>query len=503
MLLSGCEKKTESVYMDDPWPYGVTYEIFVQSFADSNGDGIGDIPGMTAKLDYLADLGVQGVWLMPISPSPSYHKYDVTDYRGIHPDYGTMDDFKRFVSEAHKRNIRVIIDLVVNHTSSEHPWFKSAAADKYSRYRDYYIWANFDSIQNEISKKEVTLDSDNITQWHPSEGNEKYYYGFFWGGMPDLNFDNQEVRKEITDIGRFWLEEIGVDGFRLDAARHIYPDDQAEASHDWWIEFGEAMRSINPDVYMVGEVWGDYSETAPYLKGLPSMFNFDFWRGIEKTLQEEQNQGVIDDLIEAQTYFAEVNPDYVDAIFVNNHDQNRLLSNIGGDPQKAKLAMSILLTLKGMPYLYYGDEIGMLGKKPDPEIREPFLWDSSTSAKEQTTWIAGKNSNDSTVVPLSIQKDDPNSIYTHVKKLIKTRTSEPALQYGKMTPLTLPEDLMGYSRKTANEQIVVIHNLSGDEVDIDMSDYDGWEMLFVTGGTVHSQGSLPAYGSIILKESTR
>ena len=144
MLLSGCEKKTESVYMDDPWPYGVTYEIFVQSFADSNGDGIGDIPGMTAKLDYLADLGVQGVWLMPISPSPSYHKYDVTDYRGIHPDYGTMDDFKRFVSEAHKRNIRVIIDLVVNHTSSEHPWFKPAAADKYSRYRDYYIWANFD-----------------------------------------------------------------------------------------------------------------------------------------------------------------------------------------------------------------------------------------------------------------------------------------------------------------------------------------------------------------------
>ena len=168
----------------DPWPLGVMYEIFVQSFADSDNDGIGDIRGMTAKLDYLRDLGIQGVWLMPISPSPSYHKYDVTDYYGIHPDYGTVEDFKLFVEEAHKRNIRVVIDLVVNHSSSKHPWFQSAVSDPESSYRDYYVWADPDSIKEQIAKKTVTLDSDNITQWHPSSGNEDYYYGFFWGGMP-------------------------------------------------------------------------------------------------------------------------------------------------------------------------------------------------------------------------------------------------------------------------------------------------------------------------------
>lgn len=189
------------------WPHAVTYEIFVQSFYDSNGDGVGDINGMTSQLDYLKDLQIEAVWLMPIGPSPSYHKYDITDYRDIHPDYGTMDDFKNFVRQAHQRDIKVVIDLVINHTSSEHPWFEAAVTDKNSPYRNYYVWAYEDSIKERIAKKEVTLDSDNITQWHKSEGNDQLYYGFFYGGMPDLNFDNPKVREEVKDIGRFWLEK--------------------------------------------------------------------------------------------------------------------------------------------------------------------------------------------------------------------------------------------------------------------------------------------------------
>ena len=182
----------ESPPLTSNWPNGVTYEIFVQSFADSDGDGIGDINGMTGKLDYLLDLGIGAVWLMPISPSPSYHKYDVTDYKGIHPDYGTMDDFKKFVEEAHEKNIKVIIDLVVNHTASGHPWFIEASSSPENPYRDYYVWADKDSIADQLAKKEISQDSDNITQWHAVNGDttKEHYYGFFWGGMPDLNFDN-------------------------------------------------------------------------------------------------------------------------------------------------------------------------------------------------------------------------------------------------------------------------------------------------------------------------
>ncbi|MDX1629785.1 MAG: alpha-amylase family glycosyl hydrolase, partial [Fulvivirga sp.] len=190
---------------DNPHQNEIAYEIFVQSFADTDGDSIGDINGMTKKLDYLQQLGVSMVWLMPIMPSPSYHKYDVTNYKAIHPDYGTMDEFKSFVSKAHATGIRVIIDLIINHTSSQHPWFIKAIKNPESKYRDYYVWADKDSIATQIAKKEVTLDSDNLTQWHAVDGDttSKHYYGFFWGGMPDLNFDHPAVRKEIYEIGRF------------------------------------------------------------------------------------------------------------------------------------------------------------------------------------------------------------------------------------------------------------------------------------------------------------
>ena len=183
-----CEGRKEKGVVS--WPYGVKYEIFVQSFADGNDDGIGDFKGLTAKLDYLSDLGINGIWLMPIMNSPTYHKYDVTDYKSIHPDYGTEEDFKHFVEEAHKRNIKVIVDLILNHTGSDHPWFQAAMLDKKSPYRDYYVWARKDSIRAQISKKTTSLDSDNITQWHPVNGDtlSEHYYGFFWGGMPDLEF---------------------------------------------------------------------------------------------------------------------------------------------------------------------------------------------------------------------------------------------------------------------------------------------------------------------------
>ncbi|MEO1807994.1 MAG: alpha-amylase family glycosyl hydrolase, partial [Bacteroidota bacterium] len=162
------------------WPNGVTYEIFVQSFYDTDGDSIGDFNGITEKLDYLADLGIEAIWLMPISPSPSYHKYDVTDYRDVHPDYGTMSDFKRMVEQAHRRNIKVVMDLVINHSSSEHPWFIESRKGPDNPYREYYVWRDYEEVKDEISKKTISLDSDNITQWHPNGDDAERYYGFFY-----------------------------------------------------------------------------------------------------------------------------------------------------------------------------------------------------------------------------------------------------------------------------------------------------------------------------------
>ncbi len=503
-LLFACSqpKPVEQVAQQKIWPNGIMYEIFVQSFADSNGDGIGDFNGMTSKLDYLQDLGIQGIWLMPIGPSPSYHKYDVTDYYGVHPDYGTMDDFKHFVAEAHKRNIKVVMDFVVNHSSSEHPWFLDAKADKNSQYRDYYVWASIDSIQDQLSKKEITLDSDNITQWHQSGSGNEYYYGFFYGGMPDLNYDNPKVRAEMINAGNFWLKEVGVDGFRLDAAKHIFPDEQAEKSHAWWIEFGDAMRNVKPDVYLVGEVWGNAELVGPYLKGLPSMFNFDFHHAINDLMRTEKNNGIIENLINTRGVYGNIQPNYMDAIFVNNHDQNRLISNVDNSLAKNKLAAAILLTLPGTPYIYYGDEIGMLGKKPDEMIREPFLWDYVDKDSLRTKWIEPVNSNDSTVVPLALQIKDSNSTCHFFKAWIGNRNGQQVLLEGDLKSIDLSDKLLGYVRTLGDDRVVVIHNLTGDEVDISLSSLNCTDVEFYFGEEPkmkHAILVLNPYQSIVLK----
>jgi len=500
------------------WPQGIKYEIFVQSYADSNGDGIGDIPGMTSKLDYLQELRVNGIWLMPINPSPSYHKYDVVDYKGIHPDYGTLDDFKTFVEEAHRRGIKVIMDLIVNHTSSDHPWFKESRSSVNSPYRDYYVWRMKDDILEEIEKKEVTMDSDNITQWHQNEqdDSEELFYGFFHGGMPDLNFDNPKVRQEIFDIGKFWLEDIGVDGFRLDAAKHIYPDDRAEDNHAWWVEFRTEMQKYNPDVYLVGEVWADAETVAPFLKGLPSLFNFDLAFSLLATAQEGRSisaeisgpnwieiegENLLSGFIETRNKYLDVNPNFQDAIFLSNHDQNRSLSFLNGDVKKAKLAASLMFTLPGLPYIYYGEEIGMLGQKPDPNIREPFLWDIREADQQRATWIEPRFSTDTTVTPLAVQMKDRSSLYMHYKHWISLRNQSKALSEGSIESLEMDtQEVVAFRRKTDNETLMVYHNLSQQEKILNAPENKD-KVFYATMGSELQNGKirLLPFGSLILK----
>lgn len=454
----------QSFVLAGNWPYAVTYEIFVQSFCDSDGDGIGDFQGLTSKLDYLQDLGIEAVWLMPINPSPSYHKYDVTDYKDIHPDYGTLSDFKNFLNEAHRRNIKVVMDLVINHTARDHPWFQEAISDSISEYRDYYVWANKDSIASQIAKKEVSLDSDNITQWHPVEGDPEHYYGFFWGGMPDLNFDNPSVQEKIFEIGRFWLEDVGVDGFRLDAAKHIFPDERATDNHQWWITFREEMEKVNPNVQLIGEVWSDAETVAPYLKGLPTLFNFDIGYEIINAVNTENGQSLVTRHKKIRDFYNSVTDEFVDATFITNHDQNRVMSSLNANQNKAKMAASLLLTLPGSPYIYYGEEIGMQGMKPDEHIREPFNWESG-SASCETTWLKPQHTTEESVVALEVQRSDSASIFQHYKDLILARNNHPILTYGEigLVRKNLPGTASFY-RIYNEDSLFVVHNLTAAPV---------------------------------------
>ncbi|WP_207426636.1 alpha-amylase family glycosyl hydrolase [Pedobacter sp. SYSU D00535] len=485
------------------WPRGVTYEIFVQAFADSDNDGIGDIRGMTARLDYLKALGVEGVWLMPINPSPSYHKYDVTNYYDIHPDYGTLDDFKTFIREAHKRNIKVVMDLVLNHSSSQHPWFLEAKAKKDSPYRNYFVWAHKDDPQVQTKGKIIAGDSDNVNRWNKLDDSDYLYYSYFGGGMPDLNYDNPDLREEVFKIGRFWMSEVGVDGFRLDAARHIFPDDRAKDNHRWWVYFRNEMQKVNKEVYLVGEVWAPAEVVGPYMQGLPALFNFDMGGAIINAVNSARADSLVFKHRKIRSFYQSVNPAYVDATFLTNHDQNRIMSSVNNNIDKAKMAAALLLTLPGSPYLYYGEELGMRGKKPDEYIREPFLWDVAMKDKVRSKWISPRYSTDSTVVPASRQMADKSSLYNHYKALIQLRNNSQALSYGEVEALeTGYPEVCAFVRMTEQESVLVLHNLSSQEKTVQLpstySVYSKVEFKNKKASVRNRLVQLPAYSSLVL-----
>ncbi|NBB19838.1 DUF3459 domain-containing protein [Runella sp. CRIBMP] len=446
----------------------ICYEIFVRSFCDSNGDNIGDLNGITSKLDYLQDLGVEALWLSPILLSPSYHKYDVVDYYAIDPEYGTLDDFKRLLSEAHARGIRIIMDLVINHTSANHPWFQESVKGKDSPYRSFYTWKSPEDIERlGIATREVTPDTWDRNPWHKWRQNTEKYYGLFWKGMPDLNCDHQPVRQAIYEIGRYWLN-LGVDGFRLDAARHIYPEWEEYKNYDFWVEFRTEMQKANPDVYLVGEVWTAAENIAPYFKGLTANFNFDLSLAIQKIVAKERDMGQLAaTLAGTRAVFFQTSPQFIDAIMLTNHDQVRIGSVMGGNLNRLKVAANLLLTLPGQPYLYYGEELGMLGKKPDEYIREPFLWDYREKDPHRARWMQPKYNKSNTVVPLAGQIIDSNSLYNHYKRLIQLRKSQPTLAdiHGDIEPLPNEDPrLVAFIRKSNGQAVWVIHNVSAKSV---------------------------------------
>ncbi|GAB3494246.1 alpha-amylase family glycosyl hydrolase [Spirosoma knui] len=491
---------------------GVHYEIFVRSFADSNGDGIGDLNGVTNNLDYLKELGVSAIWLMPINPSPTYHKYDVTDYYGIDPEYGTMDDFKRLLAEAHRRGIAVLIDLVIHHTSLEHKWFLEAKKGPNNPYWHYYKWLKLEEIKaRNLATRDITADSGERNPWHavPGVTYPERYYGMFWKGMPDLNFDHRPVRDEVFKIARYWLQEVGIDGFRLDAARHLYRDFEEPKNYAFWEEFGREVDAIKPGAYTVGEVWTRPERIAPYFRGLKANFNFDLQLLIAEVVgNEDDTEDMLTFLDYVQKAFAEVNPQFIDALILSNHDQNRIGSVLKGNPNHLKVAANLLFTLPGLPYLYYGEEIGMLGQKPDEYIREPFLWNVRAKDQQRTRWRRGKYSTSRTVRPLAEQRTDPNSLFNHYKHLITYRNGHPVLN-DNMSRLQLTgirqKGIIAFARQRADgERVLVVHNVTGKPINVVFSPDEAWCQRIVfetTPGSLFKSDriTVPAYSCVVME----
>jgi alpha-amylase len=449
------------------WARGaVFYEVFVRSFADSNGDGVGDLNGLTGKLDYLRELGVEGLWLMPIFESPSYHGYDVVDYEKVDAEYGTAEDFDRLVREAHRRGIRIVLDFVINHTSVQHPWFVESASVPGSPKREWYVWRKDDPGWTQPWGKGPT--------WHPR--GEAFYYGIFWSGMPDLNFRNPEVRAEMKRLASLWLER-GVDGFRLDAARHITEKGAGDAQNDtpethaFWREFSAHVRSVRPEALLVGEVWSDTEKIIPYygaakrLPGgdeLPMLFNFPLAEAMLESLRSGDASRLSAGLTEVSTAYPR---GVLSAPFLANHDQTRIATRLEDHAGRLRAAAAVLLTVPGTPFLYYGEEIGLLNgprEEGDPGKRRPMPWDGSeqggfTTGKPWRPFVEGWSTRN-----VAAQLGDTGSLLHRYRLLTHVRRASPALRLGTLRPLPRSDgapSMVAFLRESEGERVLVVHNI--------------------------------------------
>jgi len=485
--------------------YRTTYEIFVYSFADSDNDGIGDLQGVISKLDYIEDMGFNQIWLMPVSPSGTYHKYDVDDYMAIDPAYGTMDDFDELISKCREKNINVIIDLVLNHTSVNHPWFKAAwdylkelpsdwgPSSDYCPYFDYYNFSR-----------------DAQDGYAPLEGTNWYYEARFWSGMPDLNLGSERVRKEISDIMKFWIDH-GVAGFRLDAVTSYYTGNN-EMSTDflkWLVSEGKSLKN---DCYFVGEGWTDRNTFAGYYaSGIDSMFDFSFANNegvIASVLKGADAKAYGQAQVNEQELFSSINEKYINAPFYTNHDMARSAGyyvNDGG--RKVKMAGAMNLLMSGNAFVYYGEELGMKGSGKDENKRAPMYWSSDPEAEGMCDGPADMDEVKMVWPSYEEQKDDDTSILNYYRQAIKIRNAFKSVSHG---TVTMADDLSSasicaYTKEYEGEKVLLVLNTTENEEDVNLSAYSefntlkavlntGEEEITFKDGTLH----MPAFSIAVL-----
>ena len=515
-LLCSCVNSGTPAISDN---YRTYYEIFVRSFYDSDNNGIGDLKGVLQKFDYLNDgngsskksLNVGGIWLMPIMPSPSYHKYDITNYYAIDPQYGSMADFDALAAKCKEKNVALILDLVLNHTSSENKWFQSACVSigippcgqKVCKYKElcrahnpYCKYYNFTQVP-QTGYAQVPLYSD----W--------YYECRFVDTMPDLNLDEPLVRAEIVKIMKFWLDK-GVAGFRLDATTSYFTgNNEKNTAFLKWLKT-EASK-INKNCYFVGEAWstaGDIEEL--YGSGIDSFFNFPFSQigGLFiPAVRSENGSGVAEKLQNWQTDLLKINPKSIDAVFLTNHDNGRSSGMLNRDTNMEKMAAALYMLTPGNSFIYYGEEVGMTGSGRDENKRLPMLWSVSDktgipNAPPNAEYFAQPDKG------VAEQLKDKSSLLNYYIQLIRIKNQNPEIARGVLKAITVQNaGIVAYSVKYNSSTLYVIHNLSTRPVTLTFSkDQYGYKKIIdnlsVSGEKATLKGdtlTMPARSSVIIK----
>ncbi len=499
----------------------VLYELYIRAFRDSDGDGHGDIRGVIDKLDYLKSLGIDAIWLLPMFPSPLRDDgYDVADFYSIHPTYGDLDDLKELVAEVHKRGMKVIGELVLNHTSSEHPWFIESRSSRDNPKRDWYVWSDTD--EKYAGTRVIFTDTED-SNWTYDEQTGQYYWHRFFSHQPDLNYDHPDVQQEMKDVVRFWLE-LGLDGFRMDAIPYLFEregtnNENIKETHDFLKELRGYVDSIKPGTFLLGEVNQWPEDTLPYFGDgtdeMPLLFHFPVMPRLYKAVAEGKRDGVV--------WIMDETPDIPDTcqwvVFLRNHDEltlemvteeerafmyqtyapdpnmkmnvgirRRLAPLLEGDARRIKLLNSMLMTLPGTPIIYYGDEIGMgdnIALYDRNGVRTPMQWNTAENAdfSEADTLYAPVINDDVygyEQVNVAAQEDDLNSLLNWTRELVKTRKQHRALGRGHFEILE-PENhailpfLNHYEAEGERDTVLALHNLTDQtqSVTLDLARFAG------------------------------
>jgi alpha-glucosidase len=541
------------------WQHAVFYEIYPRSFKDSDGDGIGDLNGITSKLDYLAGLGIDAVWITPFYPSPQVDfGYDVSDYEAIDPQFGTLADFDRLVTEAHKRGIKIIIDYVLNHTSDQHAFFKASRSSRSSPYRDWYIWRDPKPTGGPPNNWSSSFGP---VAWTLDEKTGQYYYHRFYREQPDLNWRNPAVERRMFETVRFWLDR-GVDGFRLDAVNYLFEDPQlrdnpvlpelrpgSTTEHQQELKYNRDLPEIHPvmirlrsftDRYdpnrlLIGEAYVPKWEEmiryyGPRNNELQLPFNFFLLMGkVKTTLDAALFRSVINDSEKAlqgrwTTYV------------LSNHDNPRHYDRYGDgrhNDEIAKLMATMLLTLRGSPFLYYGEEIGMQTTEPQTieEVQDPVgkrYWPANKGRDGERTpmqWDATAQAGFTTGRPwlkipatasernVAVEEGDASSILNFYRRLISLRRRSPALLDGDYLSTGNDPHIFAYRRRTPAQTMLVALNMSGESRSLPLDanvlgPATGWRVVFSnraarTGSEVKESLPLAPFEAVIVEANRK
>ena len=510
------------------WHSSVVYQIYPRSFNDSNGDGIGDINGIREKLDYLKELGIDVIWLSPVYKSPNDDNgYDISDYCDIMDEFGTMDDMEKLLKEANEKGIKILMDLVVNHTSDEHKWFIEAKKSKDNKFRDYYIWR--DPVNGHEPNNLGSCFSGSA--WQYDESTDQYYLHLFSKKQPDLNWENENVRNEVYKMMNFWIDK-GIGGFRMDVIDLIgkVPDEMITGNgpklHDYLQEMNKAALEGH-DLLTVGETWGATPEIAklysnPKRKELSMVFQFEHI-GLDQIEGKEKWDVKPLDLLDLKKVLSkwqtELEGEGWNSLFWNNHDLPRIVSRWGNDREyrveSAKMLATLLHGMKGTPYIYQGEEFGMTNVRFEDineyndietlnmykdriskgyshdEIMASIYAKGRDNARTPMQWDSTENAGFTTGKPwLKVNKNykfinaedclqDKDSIFYHYKKLINIRKHNDTIIYGNYK-LLLPEDknVFAYSRELNGDKIVVVCNFYNKEINLNFKeDFNNVEIL--------------------------